>query len=375
MKLEAGLAVSLAFTGLAFAQPTIAPLPETTLLSGSPLHVSLDGSDPSGTPLRYSVTTSDPALVEARILEGNRSLRIAVANFGTMLFELFDQRVPRVTNRIAELANSGFYDGVVFHRVIDGFVIQGGDPTGTGSGGSSLEAFADQFHVELQHNRTGLLSMAKAGDDTNDSQFFVTEGAQRHLDFNHSIFGVLVEGEDVRERISSVAVDSSDRPIEAVVMQQVRTTIDEENAVLMLKAPEGSTGAVDVTVTVVNDRRQESRVTFRINVIADTINSPPFLADIPELSTAVDTPVTYQLQAIDVEGDPANFLDQVGLNVNGLPIPVVAHPDLRYQVDFDTGLLTVTPTAGLSGRQFFTVATAVSVQAVDYQVVPVVIEP
>ncbi|HXV61815.1 MAG TPA: peptidylprolyl isomerase, partial [Vicinamibacteria bacterium] len=322
MKVEAGFAVSLALTGLAFAQPSIAPPPETTLLSGSPLHVPLDGSDPSGGPLRYTVTTSDPALVEARILEGNRSLRIAVANYGTMLFELFDQRVPRVTNRIAELANSGFYDGVVFHRVIDGFVIQGGDPTGTGGGGSSLGTFDDQFHVELQHNRTGLLSMAKAGDDTNDSQFFVTEGAQRHLDFNHSIFGVLVEGEDVRERISGAAVDASDRPIEAVVMQQVRTTTDDENAILLLRAPEGSTGAVDVTVTVVNGRGQESRVTFRVDVQADSINSPPFLADIPELSTTVDTPITYQLQAIDVEGNPANFLDQVGLNVNGLPVPV-----------------------------------------------------
>jgi cyclophilin family peptidyl-prolyl cis-trans isomerase len=81
-------------------------------------------------------------------------------------------------------------------------VIQGGDPTGTGSGGSPLGDFDDQFHVDLQHNRTGILSMAKSFDDTNDSQFFITEGAQRHLDFNHSIFGILVEGESVRQSIS-----------------------------------------------------------------------------------------------------------------------------------------------------------------------------
>jgi cyclophilin family peptidyl-prolyl cis-trans isomerase len=361
--------------GVAASQPTLAPIGEQLVYGGSPLHVPLDGSAGEGEELSFTAESSDAALLAATLVEGRRSLRMSVEGFGTMVFHLFDARVPRATGHVAELANGGFYDGVVFHRVIDTFVIQGGDPTGTGSGDSGLGTFDDQFHVDLQHNRTGLLSMAKAGDDTNDSQFFITEGSQRHLDFNHSIFGLLVEGEDVRDRISAVAVDSNDRPVEDVRMTEVRTFEDGQNAVLMLKAPEGAAGAVDVTIVARNERGQEARRTFRVNVLPDSVNSAPFLADIPEIVTKVDTPVTYQLEAIDVEGDPAKFLDQNGLSLNGFSVPVVAPQDLAYQVDFDSGLLTVTPRSGLTGRYQISVGTAASLDAVDTQVVTVVIEP
>lgn len=366
------LAMVLCAPVVASSQPTLPTIPETSLLGGSPLHISLDGRDASGGRLSYTVITSGE-LVTATLLSGNRSVRIEVENFGDLVFQLFDGRAPRATNHIVELANSGFYDGVTFHRILDGFVIQGGDPTGTGTGGSPLGTFDDQFHVQLQHNRTGVLSMAKGLDDTNDSQFFITEGPQRHLDFNHTIFGILVEGEDVRERISSVAVDADGRPLTAVVMRTVRSFIDEENAVVMLQAPEGATGAADVTVTVRNERGQEAHQTFRVDVTPDTIDSPPFLADIPELTTTINTPVTYPLHAIDVEGNPAHFLDEKGLTANGLPVPLQADPDLHYTVDFDTGLLTVTPVNNLTGRHFLTVATGVTVNDVDYQVVSVVI--
>lgn len=357
-----------------FAQPSLEEIPELSLLSGSPQHVPLLGQDATGQAIRYRATSSDE-LVAATVLEGNRSLRIRVANIGVMVFQLFDGRVPRATERIVALADGGFYDGVIFHRVIDNFVIQGGDPTGTGTGGSELGHFADQFHVDLQHNRTGLLSMAKAGDDSNDSQFFVTEGPQRHLDFNHTLFGILVRGEEVREAISSVDVDRVDRPVKDVVIESAESFIDEQNGVLMLKAPEGTSGAVDVTVTARNASGQEASRTFRVNVTPDTVNSPPFLADIPEIVTRVDTPVTYQLEALDVEGDTAKFLDQNSLSSNGLPVPVIAHPNLVHIVDFESGLLTINPTNGLTGSYPISVATAVSVNAVDYQVVTVVIEP
>ena len=161
--------------------------------------------------MSFTAVSSDP-LVTPTVLTGNRSLRIRVANFGVMVFELFDGRARRATNRIVTLGTSGFYNGVIFHRVINDFVLQGGDPTGTGTGGSTLGSFNDKFHVDLQHNRTGLLSMAKSSDDTNDSQFFITEGPQRHLDFNHSIFGILVEGEAVRQTISNVDDRSRQSP-------------------------------------------------------------------------------------------------------------------------------------------------------------------
>ena len=164
--------------------PTLAAIDHVDLLSGSPLHIPLDGFD--GDVLTFTAESSDPN-VTTFIPDGNRSMRIAVEHFGTMTFELFEDRVDRVTDHIIELAESGFYDNVIFHRVIDGFMIQGGDPTGTGTGGSELGEFDDQFHVDLQHTRSGLLSMAKSADDTNDSQFFITEAETRWLDFNHSI--------------------------------------------------------------------------------------------------------------------------------------------------------------------------------------------
>ncbi|GMR23620.1 MAG: hypothetical protein BMS9Abin37_2066 [Acidobacteriota bacterium] len=377
MKNHRTVALTIAFVAIAaisFAQPRFRSIPESTLLAGSPLHVPLDGIGPSGQALTYTTVASDP-LVTATVIAGNRSLRIQVATYGTMVFQLFEGRVRRATNRIAALADSGFYNGVIFHRIINDFVIQGGDPTGTGTGGSTLGNFADKFHVDLQHNRTGLLSMAKAADDTNDSQFFITEGAQRSLDFNHSIFGLLIEGESVRQQISNVAVDPSnnDRPVTDVVMESVSTFVDTQNAVLMLKAPEGATGAADVTVTVQNSSGASTSQTFRVNVTPDTIDSPPFLADFPDITTPVDTDVSYQLVAIDVEGNPAFYLDQVTMASNGLSVPVSAPLSMQYTVDFNTGLMTVFPKSGLSGVFRFSVATAVSPNAVDYQVVRVVV--
>lgn len=364
---------ALAVTSSALAQPRFTPIPQSTLLAGSPLHLALDGISDDGQALTYAAVVSDP-LVTATVLAGNRSLSIQVPSYGTMVFQLFDAHVPRVTERIAGLAASGFYNGIIFHRVLNDFVIQGGDPTGTGAGGSPLGNFDDQFHLDLQHNRTGLLSMAKSTDDTNDSQFFITEGPQRHLDFNHSIFGLLVEGEATREQISNVAVDgASGRPVADVVMESVTTFVDTENAILMLQAPEGATGAVDVTVTVTNAAGASTSQTFRVDVTPDTVNSPPFLADIPVLTTPIDTELTYQLVAFDAEGEPAFFLDQGALFSNGLPTPVQAPADLPYVVDFDTGLLTVSPRNGISGTQFLSVATAVTPNAVDYQVIAIVI--
>ncbi len=290
---------------LAAAQvPTLEPIGDVTLLSGSPLHIPLDGFEPRGQALSFTAT-SNSELVSTFITKGNRSMRITAAGFGDIVFELFENRAPRVTRRIIRLAESGFYNGVIFHRVIDNFVIQGGDPTGTGAGGSTLGSFDDQFRVDLQHNRTGLLSMAKTDDDTNDSQFFITEGPSRHLDFNHSIFGLLVEGEVVRDAISGVPVGTGERPITDVVMESVRIFKDNQNAVLMLSTPEGTSGQATVTVTATSPEGAQMSRTFLVTVSPDTVDSDPFLADIPPVTTKVDTPVTFQLRAIDVEVDAA----------------------------------------------------------------------
>ncbi len=115
---------------------------------------------------------------------------------GDIILQLFADKTPNTVNNFVFLAREGFYDGVIFHRVIENFMVQGGDPTGTGRGGPGY-SFADEFHPELRHDGPGVLSMANAGPNTNGSQFFITHVATPHLDGKHSVFGRVTGGLDV----------------------------------------------------------------------------------------------------------------------------------------------------------------------------------
>ncbi|MBQ2819976.1 MAG: peptidylprolyl isomerase [Thermoguttaceae bacterium] len=117
-------------------------------------------------------------------------------NRGMIRFQLFTDEVPRTTQNFIDLANKKFYDGIKFHRVIADFMIQTGDPTGTGMGGPGYK-FADEFHKDLRHDGPGIVSMANAGPNTNGSQFFITHVATPWLDNHHSVFGKVIEGQDV----------------------------------------------------------------------------------------------------------------------------------------------------------------------------------
>lgn len=115
---------------------------------------------------------------------------------GAMVIELFADKTPVTVNNFVFLARGGFYDGVIFHRVINNFMVQGGDPTGTGMGGPGYK-FQDEFVASLKHDKQGVLSMANAGPGTNGSQFFITHGPTPHLNGKHTVFGQVVEGLDV----------------------------------------------------------------------------------------------------------------------------------------------------------------------------------
>ena len=117
-------------------------------------------------------------------------------NRGLIRFQLFTDEVPRTTQNFIDLANKKFYDGIKFHRVIADFMIQTGDPTGTGRGGPGYK-FNDEFHPNLRHDGPGVVSMANAGPNTNGSQFFITHVATPWLDGHHSVFGKVIEGQDV----------------------------------------------------------------------------------------------------------------------------------------------------------------------------------
>ena len=380
--------------------PTLAAIDDVTLYSGAPLHIPLDGFDEDGQTLTYSVEISGNDDLASFIPQGNRSMRINVADFGEMVFELFEGRVPRVTEQIITLAEAGFYDGLIFHRVIDEFMIQGGDQTGTGSGPSPLGDFDDQFHLDLRHTSSGVLSMAKSNDDTNGTQFFITDipdiirGHPRHLDFSHSVFGLLIEGESVREAISEVEMKldangkATTEPLTPVVMESVEIFHDNQNGTLMLSMPNDFTGLATATVvvTATDEDGNQALQWFQVIILPDEENSPPFLRDVPQITTAMDTPVIFQLEGVDAEGDDFYYLEEAAIDYWDLYEFGISHEDLDSFMDLDTGLTTVTPRNGLTGWHEIYVAVGPVdydsstypykyMSLIDYQTIPIYIEP
>ncbi|MBR6742956.1 MAG: peptidylprolyl isomerase [Clostridia bacterium] len=185
--------------------------------------------------------------------EKNDLVAVMHTNMGDIKIKLFQNEVPKTVKNFVELAKSGYYNGIIFHRVIKDFMIQGGDPTGTGMGGSSIygEKFEDEFSVKL-HNIRGALSMANAGPNTNGSQFFIVQassipdgmaeqmkqlvdrgfpeetiadyealGGTPWLDFKHSVFGQVFEGMDVVDSIANVRTMAGDKPMHDVVIEGI----------------------------------------------------------------------------------------------------------------------------------------------------------
>jgi len=141
-------------------------------------------------------------------------------NKGNFKIGLFEDKVPKTTENFIKLVNDGFYNGLIFHRVISGFMIQGGCPHGTGTGGPGY-TIKDEFHPELKHNCEGTLSMANAGPNTGGSQFFITVAPTPWLDKHHSVFGKVLEGMDVVTAISKAQKDRRDKPLEDIVINKV----------------------------------------------------------------------------------------------------------------------------------------------------------
>jgi cyclophilin family peptidyl-prolyl cis-trans isomerase len=143
-------------------------------------------------------------------------------NMGLIVLRFYPKQAPLAVANFKGLAAKGYYDGIIFHRVIDGFMIQGGDPTGTGFSGESLWGgkFKDEPHPDLRFEREGLLAMANSGPNTNGSQFFITLAPTPHLNDKHTIFGEVVEGMDVVRAIGKVR-KNKDKPAEDVVMESV----------------------------------------------------------------------------------------------------------------------------------------------------------
>ena len=156
-----------------------------------------------------------PAFAQKRETKLSNPILTLETTQGIIKIELFPNVAPKTCENIVGLVEKGYYNGIIFHRVIRGFMIQGGDPTGTGRGGQSLwgGTFEDEFTPQNLFDKKGLLAMANRGPNTNSSQFFITTSIPQNLNGKHTIFGEVIEGYDVVERIENTPVDAMDRPI------------------------------------------------------------------------------------------------------------------------------------------------------------------
>lgn len=161
---------------------------------------------------------------------GNRIARFETSK-GTFDIELFEDKAPKTTGNFITLVEKGFYNGLIFHRVINGFMIQGGCPKGDGTGGPGY-TIPDEFHPDLRHSGEGILSMANAGPNTGGSQFFITLAKTEWLDGHHAVFGKVIKGMDVVKAIGKVETDPfRDRPYEDVKINKITIlTVDEAKA-------------------------------------------------------------------------------------------------------------------------------------------------
>ena len=150
----------------------------------------------------------------------NNKYAIVDTNYGVFKVEL-ENKAPQTVANFIKLANEGFYNGTIFHRVIAGFMIQGGDPKGDGSGGPGY-TIKDEFNQALTHDKEGVVSMANAGPNTGGSQFFITLDKTSWLDGKHSVFGKVIEGMAVVKKIGSVKTDAKDKPLEPVIIKEIK---------------------------------------------------------------------------------------------------------------------------------------------------------
>lgn len=164
-------------------------------------------------------TETTPKQTQAEGTNKKNSVALFETSKGNFRIELFEDKVPLTTKNFITLADKGFYNGLIFHRVIENFMIQGGDPKGNGTGGPGY-TIPDEFHRDLKHNE-GVISMANAGPNTGGSQFFITLKATPWLDNKHAVFGKVIEGMEIVHAIGKVKTGAQDKPVEDVVIKKI----------------------------------------------------------------------------------------------------------------------------------------------------------
>lgn len=359
---------------------TLGPIGTVNSPAGLGFQVPLEGG--SGADQTFAVTSTNPN-VRVSVARGN-FWTIGVkhdssgpndpAFVGTLTFQLFEDLTPMTVSKIEQLINTGFYTSPTepgtsggpalpsknFHRIVEGFVAQGGSVTGNGTG--SVDApgfpFPDEFVQSLVFNGTGQLAMANSGDDTNDSQFFITYSQTRNLDFNHTIFGQLVAGQETFAQMERVAKTNSaggenSQPVSPVLITSSTLSATNPDGVLHIDttgAQIGETSTVTVTATDPSDGTTVTR-TFQVNVTPNLdangqpINEPPFLNPVQDLVVATGQTAVFLASATNPEpGDTLTYVVNGG-TVNGEFVPV---QNATASVDAN-GVVTVVPNANFTG--------------------------
>ena len=170
----------------------------------------------------FSLIISGCSHSQGNVVNSTGNIAVFETNMGTFSVQLYPDKAPQTVKRIKELISKNFYDSLIFHRVIDGFVIQGGDPTGTGVNGSG-QTIPDEFDNGLKHDKEGVVAMANVAGRKNsqDSQFYITLAPEPHLDGKYTIFGQVITGMDIVKKISKVKTGANDKPLKNVVMLSV----------------------------------------------------------------------------------------------------------------------------------------------------------
>ena len=315
----------------------------TSFPCGKTLVIPLVADDADGDPLSLTVTTSNPNFM-ARVRTGNFHYKMHVHTDddgsvsgtptpydGDMEFQLFRHATPETAAFIAGFAQSGYYDNVKFHRIIPDFVIQGGDPAGTGSGNAPY-SIRHEFRPELIYTGRGQLAMANSEGGyhqefnnngnfqyrtgtftpTNGSQFFVTLAQPRHLDFKHTLFGQLVRGFNTLDKVESVSIDEDgpdntagtgddNRPFTPVVMTQHTVTASKTDGILLISATK--TGTATLTITARDPNGGTATQTISVTSVVDTINDPPMLLPFEPQVIPVGGIPNIRINAFDLEHD------------------------------------------------------------------------
>jgi cyclophilin family peptidyl-prolyl cis-trans isomerase len=347
---------------------TIGPLPNVSVPANTGIPVTIVGGT---NPQSYTVTSTNPNISPSVIQGQFLTFDISHATSGAndpqivnqkMTYQLFDQLTPVTTSRIKELVNNGFYTGKVFHRIANGFpdtsgyIIQGGSVNGDGTGEVNRPGFPfeDEFVQSLIFDTKYQLAMANAGPDTNGSQFFVTTGQPQFLNYKHTIFGQIVEGQSLVDQLTTVALNGT-TPKNPVIINSATLSSANNNGVILLNANNALTGqsaTITVTATDLVDGSTATQ-TFQVNMIDSPVVNRPFLKPV-QLQPAYksDTTASFFLEVSNRQtGSTYNYVVASGIQFNPVTgqqefIPVT---NATVNINQATGEVKITPQAGFTG--------------------------